>query len=87
MSDEISTLIIPIPQPFQRNFGVHATSYQGAQRLTQRYSEADFQVIERQAARIGVTISAFIKESAVNMAKALEIQEKSHAQHNVRDRR
>jgi len=87
MSDEISTVTIPIPAPYQRNFGVHATSYANANRVMQRYSEADFQLIQEQAAKLEITVSAFIKDSAINMARALRAKEQSHAQQDIRDRR
>lgn len=85
--DDITTITIPIPQPFSRNFGVHATSYQGAERVMQRYSEADFKLIQEQAAKLEIKVSAFIKESALNMARALKAKEQFHAQQDIRDRR
>ncbi len=92
MADELDThtVIIPIPTEHQKNYGVHATSYAGATRLMQRYSEADSLLIKEQAARIQVSIATFIRESALNMAKALRIQqtqhekEKDNAKHELR---
>jgi hypothetical protein len=81
---EVTKVTIPIPLPFQRNFGVHATTHHTAMRLMQRYTKADHDILQRQAARLGITLSSFIKESAVNMAKALEVQEKENAQHDLR---
>jgi len=85
-SENLQTVTIPIPLPFQRDYGVHARTEgkHGTERLMQRYNGAENAMIERQAARLGVTVSAFIRESAVNMAKALEQQEKKNAQHNLR---
>jgi len=85
---DIDTVTIPIPQPFQRNYGVHATTNHLAVRLMQRYSREQFAVIEKAASRLGVTLSAFIKESAYNMAKAItlkiEDKEKENAKHDLR---
>lgn len=80
----ISTVTIPIPSQSQNNFGVHATTHHSSMRLMQRYNKEQHEVIRKQAERLGLTVSAFIKESAFNMAKALEHQEKQHAQHGIR---
>lgn len=82
---EITTVTIPIPQPFQRNFGVHATSHSGAIRCDQRYAEEDWKLILKHATKLEISKTAFIKESAINMAKALEAKEKHREQqHNLR---
>lgn len=84
-SETITTVTIPIPLPFQRTgYGVHATTHHTAVKLMQRYTKEQHGVLQRQSAKLGVTLSAFIKESAVNMAKALEQQEKDNAQHDIR---
>jgi len=84
MAEDITTVNLPIPSAYQRNFGVHATSYQGARLFSQRYSEADVALITKYAAQLEIPIGTFIKESAINMAKALELKEKAHAQHDIR---
>ncbi len=86
MADEISTFMLPIPLPQTHiNYGVHATTYQGARRFIQRYSEEDAKLITEQAARLGIPVAAFVKDSAINMARALKKQEKDHGtEHDLR---
>lgn len=84
MNESVATVTIPIPLPFQRNFGVHSTTHHTAERIMQRYIKEDADIIKQQAARLGVTVSSFIRESAVNTAKALAIQEKDNAKHDLR---
>lgn len=81
---EVPTVTIPIPLPFQRNFGVHATTHHLADKNTQRYSHEQITLIKKHAAALGITVGSFIKESAYNMAKALEAKEKDNAQHDNR---
>lgn len=85
-SETLPVVTIPIPLPFQRDYGVNARTEgrHGTARLMQRYNGAEELLIMQQAARLGVTVSLFIRESAVNMAKALAQQEKDNAKHDLR---
>ncbi len=83
-SDNVTKVTIPIPLPPQNNFGVHATSHHSAVRLMQRMNKEQFELIRKQAVRLQITVAQFIKESAVNMAKALEQMEKDDAKHDLR---
>lgn len=83
-SETITQVTIPIPLPFQRNYGVNATTHHSAERATQRYRKEDIDLITRQAAKLEITVGAFIKESAINMAKALAAMEKDNAKHDLR---
>lgn len=84
--ENIETVTIPIPLPFQRNFGVHATSHETAVRVMQRITKEQHATMSKAAATLNITLAAFIKESAYNMAKAinLKVKDKSDAQHDIR---
>lgn len=86
--EELTTVTIPIPLPFQRNFGVHATTHHSAERKMQRYTKAQWDEIELAAAQLQITASAFVKESAYNMAKAINLMKKEKdndaEQHDLR---
>jgi len=81
---DVSLVTIPIPLPFQRNYGVFSATTTNAEQWTQRYAYDQHTLISEQAEKLGVTISSFIKQSAYNMARALKEKEKSHEEHPVR---
>lgn len=85
-AENITQVTIPIPLPFERNFGVHATTHNSAVRVMQRMTRAQHDEIQKAAAKLGVTFAAFVKESAFNMAKAVNqlSKDKDNAQHNLR---
>lgn len=82
---DIEQVTIPIPQQFERHYGVHATTHNEAERKTQRYSKQQHDEIIKAASALGITVAAFIKESAYNMAKAINLKvEKHNAKHDLR---
>lgn len=82
--EDISLVTVPIPSQMQTQYGVHATTGHQAVRLMQRYSREHHDVISKAAATLNLTLSAFIKESAYNVAKAIQLKEQNHAKHDIR---
>lgn len=71
-------ITIPIPQERGINYGVHSTGHHTADRKMVRFNNSDTVLIEKWCALLGISFSAFIRESALGVAYALEEHERKH---------
>lgn len=79
-------ILIPIARTGLK-YGVHATTHHEAERLMQRYGPEEIKTIREAAKLIEVPIATFIRDTALNMAKAiLKKKEQHNDQHEHRAR-
>ena len=76
------TLFIPIPSGFFGNrYGVHSTRHVSAERVIFRITKIDRTTIKQGAKLLDMTEAAFIRETALTVAKALIKQTEEHNAH------
>lgn len=75
-SEELK-VFIPLPSPVPRGQGIHSTSEDKA-RITTRFSKLERELIEKEAEELGISLSYFIRWTALHVALALEAK-RDHA--------
>ncbi len=75
-------LYIKVPHERPIRHGVHSTSHHDAHRQMLRYSKEEFDMVEDAATLLGITPAVFVREAAINTAKALKkAMENENANH------
>lgn len=83
MADIPFTLQVRVPEPRIRGFGVYSVSNNGAfSQPAIRFAEPDRLIAQKAADLLGVKFTTFVRESSIEMAKAILRHAAEHQKEN-----
>jgi hypothetical protein len=79
-------LYVAVPEQTERGYGVYATTHHDAYKMTLRMSSIDKDLIERNARKLNMDMTTFMRQAATNVARAIERHEKEKEKSDEHDR-